>query len=85
MAVFKRYDGDDEGFKRWLDEHPDGYVLNCYKTGKLHTALCKSYRVHGEKMTYTRPKACSTSKRQLFEFAAQEGYDVPEHCQQCFG
>ena len=60
---------DDEGFKRWLDEHPDGYVLNCYKTGRVHSARCKSYRSAGPRMTYTRPKACSTSERQLFEYA----------------
>jgi len=71
-------------FEHWLDEHPDGYVLNCYKTGKLHTAFCTSYRVHGQ-MTSKRAKACSTSKRQLYTYAAQKGYDVPEHCQQCFG
>jgi len=84
MADFERYDDDGLGFERWLSENPDGYVLNCYNTGKLHTARCKTYRVHG-KMTRTRPKACSTSKRQLFEYAAQKGWDAPEHCQQCFG
>ncbi len=72
----------DREFEHWLDEHPDGYVLNCYKTGKLHTALCKSYRVHGE-MTHTRPKACSTSKRPLFKYAAQNGIDT-RRCELCF-
>jgi hypothetical protein len=84
MADFAYYDDDDLGFEGWLSENPKGYVLNYYPTGKLHTASCKTYLVHG-KPTHTRPKACSTSKQPLFELAAQKGWDAPEHCQQCFG
>jgi hypothetical protein len=43
MAVVE-YKRDDPGFRRWLRENPNGYVLNCYKTGKVHTALCRSYQ-----------------------------------------
>ncbi len=82
MAVVV-FDHDDPSFRRWLDEHPDGFVLNCYKTGKVHTALCPSYRSAGPLMTHTRPKACSTSEEQLFKHAVQEGY-VVERCQLCF-
>ena len=82
MAVVECYDRDDEGFKRWLGENPNGYVLNCYATGKLHTAGCKSYRSAGPRMTYKRPKACSTSKRQLLEFAKQSGIEAVR-CQLC--
>jgi hypothetical protein len=67
---------DDPKFKRWLKERPDGYVLNLYKTGRVHSARCKSYRSAGPRMTYSRAKACSTSERQLFEFAEQEGIDA---------
>ena len=42
MAVVV-FNHDDEGFKRWLGENPDGYVLNCYRTGKVHSARCMSY------------------------------------------
>jgi hypothetical protein len=82
MAVVAVYARDDPGFKRWLRENPNGYVLNCYKTGKGHTALCRSYQSAGPRMTHTRPKACSTSIRQVFEYAAQKGYDV-ERCERC--
>jgi hypothetical protein len=78
----RRYHEDDEGFKHWLDEHPDGYVLNCYKTGKLHTALCKSYQSAGPRMTYTRDKACSTSEQQLREYAKRHGI-VTARCELC--
>ena len=60
------------------------HYVNCYKTGKLHTALCKSNRSHGQYMTYPRPKAGSTSVKQWFEYAAQEDYDV-ERCELCWG
>jgi hypothetical protein len=82
MAAVEVYDHDDPGFSSWLGEHPDGYVLNCYKTGKVHTALCSSYRSAGPLMTHTRPRACSTSEEQLLKHAAQEGYIV-ERCQLC--
>jgi hypothetical protein len=78
----RRYHEDDEGFKHWLDEHPDGYVLNCYKTGKLHTASCKSYQSAGPRMTYTRDKACSTSEQQLFKYAAEKGIEAAR-CELC--
>jgi hypothetical protein len=82
MAVVECFGHNDEGFKRWLDENPDGYVVNCYATGKLHTARCKSYQSAGPRMTFSRPKACSTSKRQLLEFAKQRGIEAMS-CQHC--
>ena len=83
MAV-KCFADDDPGFERWLSENPDGNVLDSYKTGKVHTALCKNYRFAGPYMTHTRAKACSIFVEQLFEHAAQEGY-VVERCQLCWG
>jgi hypothetical protein len=61
VEVFKR---NAPGFKRWLREHPDGYVLNCYTsaTGKVHTARCRSYWSAGPRMT-SCAKACSTTKQ----------------------
>ncbi len=82
MAV-NVFNHDDPGFRRWLGEHPNGYVLNCYKTGRVHSARCKSYRSAGPRMTYTRAKACSTSERQLFEYAEQHGIDT-SRCALCF-
>ena len=84
MKNVQEYDGKDKEFERWLEMNPNGYVLNCYNTGKLHTALCKSYRSHGEHMTVTRSKACSTSDPQLLEYAKQEGIEA-KRCQLCWG
>lgn len=82
MAVVDVYASDDRGFKRWLRENPNGYVLNCYKTGKVHSASCKSYQSAGPRMTYTRAEACSTSEQQLYKYAAQHGIDAI-HCARC--
>jgi hypothetical protein len=79
VEVFHRSDPE---FKRWLKEHPNGYVLNCYKTGRVHTARCKSYWSAGPRMTYTCAKACSTSEQQLFEWAEKEGIDATR-CERC--
>lgn len=76
MAVVEVIHHDEERFKRWLEEHPDGYVLNCYRTGRVHSARCKSYWSAGPRMTYSRAKACSTSERQLFEYAEQHRIDA---------
>ncbi len=76
------FDHDDAGFLRWLEEHPDGYVLNCYKTGRVHSARCKSYRSAGPRMTYSRAKACSTSEQQLFKYAKQQRIDATR-CELC--
>jgi hypothetical protein len=81
MAVVV-FNHDDPGFRRWLAEYPDGYVLICYKTGKLHTALYPSYRSHGPRMTYKRAKACSTSGQQLREYAKRHGIDTAR-CELC--
>jgi hypothetical protein len=75
MAVVV-FDHDDKGFKRWLEEHPDGYVLNWYRTGRVHSARCKSYQSAGPHMTHSRAKACSTSERQLFKYAEQHSIDA---------
>jgi hypothetical protein len=81
MAVVV-FDHDDPGFLRWLKEHPGGHVLNCYKTGRVHSAHCKSYRSAGPRMTHSRAKACSTSERQLFEYADQHHIDATR-CELC--
>ena len=85
MANFEYYKEDDLGFSSWLGKHPAGYVLNCYNTGKLHTASCPYLRVHGEKMTHTRHKACSTSVPELRKYAKRQGWEAPEYCQRCLG
>ncbi len=79
VVVFER---DDGGFLRWIQEHPDGYVLNCYKTGRVHSARCQSYRSAGPRMTHTRAKACGTSERQLFEYAEHHRIDATR-CELC--
>ncbi len=79
VVVFKN---DDASFLRWLEEHPDGYVLNCYSSGRVHSARCQSYRSAGPRMTHTRAKACGTSERQLFEYAEQKRI-AAKRCEWC--
>jgi len=81
-TTIELFANDDAGFERWLEEHPEGYVLNIYRTGRVHTARCKSYRSHGEHMTHTRPKVVGGSERQLFEYAAQHHIDATR-CELC--
>jgi hypothetical protein len=75
MAVIA-FERDDPGFERWLEENPDGYVLNVYRVGRVHTARCKSYRSAGPRLTHSRAKACSSDEQQLFAYAEQHGIDA---------
>jgi hypothetical protein len=84
MAEFKEFKNNDTGFKRWLRDNRNGFVLNGYNTGKIHTASCTSYQAAGPRMTYTRRKVCSTSERELLKYAKREGWEVPLRCQLCF-
>ena len=84
MADYVEYKRDDASFKRWLSDNRDGFVLNGYNTGKMHTASCTSYQAAGPRMTYTRRKVCSSSERELLKYAKREGWEVPLRCQRCF-
>lgn len=66
---------DDEGFRRWLETHPHGYVLNAERKPLanyliLHRATCPSFKCNrGRYWTRTYLKVCSTDSRQLRTWA----------------
>jgi hypothetical protein len=60
--TFTTFHDDSRGYARWLDEHPDGYVLTAWSTnplgGMIHRATCT--HVTRLKSTASR-KVCTTS------------------------
>ena len=86
------FEDDDAGYLRWLQRHPNGYVLN-YKRPpdptnlKVHHAVC----VHingtphrGDYWTVLYGKFCSDSRREVETQARRLGGE-PLLCETCFG
>jgi hypothetical protein len=88
VAIFSE---DEDGYSRWLAEHPNGYIINANRTPspnylKLHRASCPTISgrpAHGETWTGPYIKVCADQKTALTEWAADEVGGSPEPCQRC--
>ena len=75
-TVYVYIDADDE-YLRWLEEHPDGYVVNTNRSLSpgyliLHEARCgQLHRLDPRqaRMTFEYVKVCSASREQLEKWA----------------
>ena len=82
-----RFCDDDEGYLRWLDMHPDGFVINTYRRPSrgylmLHKAECRTIR-GAKRWTADYIKICSVSAPRLREWAVREVGGVPTACGHC--
>jgi 4-hydroxy-3-methylbut-2-enyl diphosphate reductase IspH len=83
---------DDAGYRRWLDEHPDGFVINTYAKPsarylKLHCATCPSIsRLQAGAKTFTEGEYSKITggQRELEEHARSLGGSV-DYCPICLG
>lgn len=93
MAVSK-FEGDDDGFRRWVGRRPRGYVLNTDKDlayrdmTRLHRASCFTLEPGfggGEQQTVDFIKVCSPDPKELNEWALGNlGYGLRNvRCQHC--
>lgn len=81
---------DDEAeYLRWLDEHPDGYVVNHHRNAgpaylKLHRATCRSISTDKRTNYTTRAyaKTCSDTRADLDSWARSIGGELSE-CPGC--
>lgn len=85
------YKDDDQGFFDWLDDHPDGYLINCERSPKpnylvLHRPSCPHFdRAPSIHWTKDYIKICSARRDDLEEWAVGTvGGDVTL-CKTCFG
>jgi hypothetical protein len=80
----------DAEFQAWLDAHPHGFVVNCYRNPtpsylKLHRANCHTIR-SDQRQNYAGHdylKVCSTRKADLQEWAAHEIGGTLDPCGAC--
>jgi hypothetical protein len=82
---------DDDGFIRWRDTHPDGFIVNHEREPKpsylkLHRATCPTlHRVRpgrGDNWTTAYAKTCSEDLNELRRWAATIGGELYP-CRRC--
>lgn len=80
---------DNPGYLRWLDEHPNGYVLNIGKDPRaddqvLHRARCGAARGTGRDWTGGMyMKLCSTRQEPLDAWSVRRVDIKPNRCRLC--
>ncbi len=86
MAI-EHFFQDDAGYTRWLELHPDSFVLHLRRGNRLpmlHTSRCT--HLYPESPEYglatVTPKLCDTDRQQLEDWVRHEGRQyVP--CSSC--
>jgi hypothetical protein len=83
----KVFSDDDDGFERWLAQHPDGFVLNDARSPTLHTAHCDHIditRGRGNvRWTATSGKVCAIDAAALLLWAEAAQRGSPVRCRDC--
>jgi hypothetical protein len=85
------FEDDDSGFFSWLDDHPDGYFINCKRNPKpnylvLHLPGCSQFdRSPNVHWTRSSIKICSDVRSDLEEWAASTVGGDATLCGTCFG
>jgi hypothetical protein len=75
---------DDDGFGRWLREHPTGFVVH-QRTKKLHVSYCEHIDPSGydeAEMTAVR-KICGDTRMEVELWARREGLGRLLPCESC--
>lgn len=83
------WDRDDRGahvaFVKWLDENPDGFVINCRTANDmmLHRSSCSAV-IFDDPVSLTRKrKVCSSDREQLERWAKKHGGEPLRYCKMC--
>lgn len=85
------YKDDDQGFFDWLDDHADGYLINCERSPKpnylvLHRPSCPHFdRAPCIHWTKDYIKICSARRDDLEEWAVGTVDGDVTLCKTCFG
>lgn len=90
-----QFDGNDEGYLRWIAKNPTGFVLNVRRVPSseyivLHRASCQNISTNNRKLgAYTERfyrKWCAESVEQLRDAARHEGRpdgSFSKYCSMC--
>jgi hypothetical protein len=92
MAAIRKFVDDDEGYLRWLENHPDGFVVNFpkepQKTHKilLHRSCCYCVCSPYVAKTWTTGrniKVCCCEEYRLFEWIVFQKNKPLHLCSKC--
>lgn len=86
----KEFKEDDDGYRRWIESHPNGYVLNAER-GTLSTALMRLHQSSchtiapkpGIRWTWLYIKVCSTSIDEIVDYVRTKYGVEPKVCGTC--
>jgi hypothetical protein len=87
VTIFK---DDDDAFFDWLDENPEGFVINTYRNPKpdylvLHRPQCPHFKGDGVRWTVNYVKVCSPDRAELEAWARDTVQGELTLCSSCFG
>jgi hypothetical protein len=80
-----RDDRASERFVKWIDDHPDGYYINC-KTAKkmmLHGSSCSGVIFDPPRNLAKHKKICSLDRDGLVRWAARQSDEPLKFCKRC--
>ncbi len=87
------FDGNDEAFRHWLSENPDGFVVNTYRPNGspnylvLHRATCGTiWRAEGNDGQWSERdymKICAATVEDLQRMARRFGRDAGDFSKVC--
>jgi len=88
--VVIQYIDNEEGYLNWVAQHPDGFLINCYRNETpdylwLHRTTCGHIKSPKRKNYTTRgfKKVCSDNRKELADWAANEVCGVLNRCRCC--
>ena len=83
----EKFVDDESGYGRWIESHPDGYVLNAQR-GTLNTHLMRLHRARcytivptsDIRRTHHYIKVCSTDMDEIVAWVLAEYGEEPKRC-----
>ncbi len=87
----ERFNDDDDGYLRWIETHPRGYVINTSPRPSadyviLHRASCGTITgtpSSGDSWTGIYMKVCDTDKQRLVGWSRASVGSEPQLCRLC--
>jgi hypothetical protein len=79
---------DDTEFLHWLDAHPTGFVLNCYRKPsasylQLHRTTCRTLRGLANYAGGDYRKVCSVHRNEIEQWASERTGGAVTLCGTC--
>jgi len=88
--VLQRFVDDDQSYLSWLEEHPDGYVLNAERRPTrsfivLHRTSCAALAgpAPPEGRTSTMLKVCATTTAEIDAWCRDQVSAFATRCRRC--